>query len=102
MNNVIIIEAYFQGETVEDRIEETIALCKASEANVVATLTQAIKTVTPSTYIGKGKVLEVKALVEETGADIVLFDGELSPSQPNNISDIVNLEEDNQSHTYPY
>lgn len=91
MNNVIIIEAYFQGEIVEDRIEETIALCKASEANVVATLTQVIKTVTPSTYIGKGKVLEVKALVEETGADIVLFDGELSPSQTNNISDIVGV-----------
>ena len=89
MNNVIIIEAYFQNEYIEDRLSETVALCEACEANVVGVVKQMIKNVTPSTYIGKGKVIEVKQLVEETGADIVLFDGELSPSQTNNISDIV-------------
>ena len=87
MNNVIILEAYFSFEKYEERLMETKALCEAADAKVVGVITQCVKEITPATYVGKGKVSEVKAAVEETGADIVLFDGELSPSQTNNISD---------------
>ena len=89
MTNVIIIETYFQGETYKQRLEETIALCNADDAIVRTVITQCIKEITPSTYIGKGKLDEIKKAVLETETDVVLFDGELSPSQTNNISDAV-------------
>ena len=91
MNNVIIIEALFQNEKTDQRLNETIALVEASGSKVVGVVSQTIRSVTPSTYIGKGKVFEVKELSEKTDCDIVLFDGELSPSQTNNISDIVGV-----------
>ena len=89
MNDVIIIETSLQNKINEERLSETIALCDACGAKVSGVITQIIKKVTPSTYIGNGKAYEVKEMVESTGADIVLFDGELSPSQTNNLSDII-------------
>lgn len=89
MTNVILIEAYFQGEDYKLRTEETIALCNADDALVAGVFYQCIKEISPSTYIGKGKLDEIKKSVEENNIDVVIFDGELSPSQTNNISDIV-------------
>ena len=91
MNNVIVVEAYFQNENTEQKLNETIALIKADGANYVGTVKQCVKEITPSTYIGKGKLSEIKNAVQEKNADIVLFDGELSPSQTNNISDEVGV-----------
>ena len=91
MNRVIIIEAYTQGENYEPRLEETIALINAADAEYCGVVKQCVKEITPSTFIGKGKLLEVREAVEEYNADVVLFDGELSPSQTNNISDEVGV-----------
>ncbi|MFY0408276.1 GTPase HflX, partial [Solicola sp. PLA-1-18] len=41
----------------------------------------------PATYIGSGKVQELKTVVHETGADTVICDGELAPSQLRNLED---------------
>lgn len=85
MTNVIIIETNFE----YGRLEETIALCEAADAAVKGVVEQAVKTITPATYIGKGKVEEVKILAENENADMIVFDGELTPSQTINISDVV-------------
>ncbi|MCA8912990.1 MAG: GTPase HflX, partial [Planctomycetes bacterium] len=45
--------------------------------------------INPRTYIGKGKVAEVAALVKETGAKVVIFDNELRPSQQKAVEDEV-------------
>ena len=51
----------------------------------MATLTQQIDRPDPSTYIGRGKVEELKALITEHEATIVIFDDELSPAQGKNL-----------------
>ena len=89
MTNVILIEAYFQGENYQDRLDETIALCRADDVAVKSVITQCVKEISPATFIGKGKLGEIQRAVEEDNADVVIFDGELSPSQTNNIADAV-------------
>ncbi len=87
MTDVIVIETNLE----EERLDETIALIEAADGIVKGVVTQNVKVVTPATYIGKGKVEEVKQAVEETGAEEVVFDGELTPSQTLNISDVVGV-----------
>ena len=50
-------------------------------AQIVGRLTQQIASASPATLIGEGKVEELKALIEETGATLVVFDEELTPNQ---------------------
>jgi GTP-binding protein HflX len=44
----------------------------------------------PRTYVGKGKLEEIKEYLDESEADMVVFDDELTPSQARNISDVLN------------
>ena len=60
MTDVIIIETNLE----EERLDETIALIEAADGIVKGVVTQNVKVVTPATYIGKGKVEEVKQAVE--------------------------------------
>ncbi len=48
-------------------------------------MTQNLQRVNPSHYIGKGKIEEVAAYVNEVGANMVIFNDELSPSQIRNL-----------------
>ena len=43
----------------------------------------------PRTYVGKGKIQEIKDYIKENGIELVIFDDELSPSQQKNISKIL-------------
>lgn len=65
--------------------EEAIALITSANAEYGGTIYQNIREINPATYIGEGKLLELKERLE--GLDVtVLFNGELSPSQTLNIS----------------
>lgn len=64
---------------LEDSMAELALLSDTAGLVVVGETTQHLDTPNPETYIGSGKVDEVKALVEETLADVVIFDSELSP-----------------------
>jgi GTPase len=55
----------------------------------VGRLTQQIDRPKPGTYLGSGKLEELRAMVGETGATLVIFDDELSPSQAKNIEDAI-------------
>jgi GTP-binding protein HflX len=65
--------------TFEESMEELALLAETAGLDVVGETYQRIDQPNPVTYIGSGKVEEVKAFIEETLADIVLFDVELSP-----------------------
>ncbi|MCX6054892.1 MAG: GTPase HflX [Chloroflexi bacterium] len=65
--------------SLEDSLGELTRLADTAGLEIVGETTQKLDTPHPSTYIGSGKLDEVIALVEETLADIVLFDNELSP-----------------------
>jgi len=67
--------------TLDDSLEELALLSDTAGLEVVGEITQRLDTPHPQTYIGSGKVEELKALVEETLAEVVVFDNELAPRQ---------------------
>lgn len=64
---------------LEDSLEELALLSDTAGLDVVGEATQRLDSPASDTYIGSGKVEEVKAMVEELLADVVIFDNELSP-----------------------
>jgi GTP-binding protein HflX len=65
--------------TLEDSLTELALLADTSGLEVVGELTQKLDRPHVKTYIGPGKVEELKALVEETLSQVIIFDDELSP-----------------------
>ncbi|MCQ6280080.1 GTPase HflX [Bacillus sp. EB600] len=71
-------------------MEELVSLTETAQGDVLLSVSQKRDRIHPATYIGKGKVEEVKALVEELEADLVIFNDELSPSQKRNLASELN------------
>jgi GTP-binding protein HflX len=65
--------------SLEDSLSELSRLAETAGLSVVGQLTQHLAHPNPVTFIGSGKVLELKALVEDSLAEIIIFDDELSP-----------------------
>lgn len=68
-----------------EHLEELARLADTAGAAVVGTLTQQLDRPDPSTYIGKGKVDELKQMITEKDATLVIFDDQLSPAQGKNL-----------------
>ena len=64
-----------------DSVEELGGLVRAAGAQVAATVFQVRPKVNPRTFIGEGKVEEIKRLARELEAELVVFDDRLSPTQ---------------------
>ena len=69
----------------EDPLDELLGLAITAGAKVVARVTQRREAPDVSTYLGKGKVDEVKLLADTHSADVVIFDNDLSPGQTRNL-----------------
>jgi GTP-binding protein HflX len=65
--------------TLGDSLAELSLLCDTAGLEVVGELTQKIDRPNPETFIGSGKVEELKALAEDSLAQAIVFDNELSP-----------------------
>lgn len=65
--------------TLEASLEELALLARTAGLEIVGYATQKLNHPDPKTFIGSGKVEEVKHLAEDQQADLVLFDEELSP-----------------------
>src|SRR3954464_12299194 len=70
-------------------LQELERLLDTAGAVVVGEVTQQLDRPNPATYLGKGKVDELRTRIAETDASLVVFDDELSPSQGKNIEDAV-------------
>ncbi|WKW12500.1 GTPase HflX [Pseudogemmatithrix spongiicola] len=70
---------------VQEHLDELARLADTAGAVVVGTLTQQLDRPDPSTYIGRGKVEELKQLITEKEATLIIFDDELSPAQGKNL-----------------
>lgn len=66
-------------------MEELANLAEALDVEVVGSVTQNLERVTPSHYVGTGKIEEIRAFYEEADANIIIFNDELSPSQIRNL-----------------
>ncbi|MCA8997773.1 MAG: GTPase HflX [Planctomycetaceae bacterium] len=67
--------------------DEIEGLVETAGSEIVGTLFQAREKPDPASYIGKGKLIELKELIGVTGADLIVFDNHLSPSQGKHIED---------------
>ena len=67
--------------STESSMEELAALVETAGGEVVVTLIQNRPTPDPRSFIGDGKVAEMKALIAMNNCDLAVFDNELSPSQ---------------------
>src|ERR1019366_5548602 len=70
---------------VNEHLRELERLADTAGAVVVGELTQNIDRPNPSTYVGKGKLDELKLLATEKDATVLIFDDELSPAQGKNL-----------------
>jgi GTP-binding protein HflX len=64
---------------VEASLEELALLAHTADIHVIGQSSQRLDRIDPATYIGSGKLEEVRDWVEELGANVVIFDDELSP-----------------------
>jgi GTPase len=71
--------------TPDDPLEELRGLAKTASLQIVGSLLQKRQQIDIATYIGSGKVEELKAIVEAEEADVVVFDNDLGPAQTRNL-----------------
>ena len=83
--NALLIQPHAGGPPDEGAVEEFADLARSAGASVAALLTARIDRPSPSTLIGSGKLEEVKAAADATGADLVLVNFALSPGQERNL-----------------
>lgn len=82
-------DAGAEPEIFDASLEELALLAETAGAGVLETMVQRRDAPNPACYIGKGKAQELADLVSETGAGLVIFNDELSPSQLRNLDRIV-------------
>ena len=89
LERVVLASVWTTGtaEEADAAMAELAALADTAGAVVVGTAIQRRDQPDPATYVGSGKVGEIKDLVVATGADTVICDGELSPAQLRNLED---------------
>jgi GTP-binding protein HflX len=93
IENVVLVGVYSQGnqEDAENSMKELAALCETAGAVVLDGVLQRKPHPDPATYLGRGKVDELRAVVIAEGADTVVADTELAPSQRRALEDAVKV-----------
>jgi GTPase len=80
------------GRDKENTFVEMHGLVETAGSEIVGTLMQVRDRPDPASYIGKGKLVELKEMIGATGADLVVFDNHLSPSQGKHIEEATNTQ----------
>lgn len=93
LERVVLIGVYPQGqqEDAENSMHELAALAETAGAEVLDGLLQRRPHPDPSTYLGRGRTQELAEVVRELGADTVIADTELAPSQRRALEDAVKV-----------
>lgn len=86
---VLVAVALEEEDKAKTSLEELEELVKTAGAEVVGTVIQNRDAIHPGTYVGSGKLDELKWLVWETEADGIVCDDELSPAQIGNLKDVL-------------
>jgi GTPase len=84
----ILIGTYLSGKNKpqsEEQLDELASLCTTFGLVSVFRIVCPIRAYDAGTFIGKGKVEEIKALISEHAADLVIFDDEILPQQQRNL-----------------
>ena len=93
LERVVLVGVWTEGSAADNQasMAELAALAETAGSEVLEGLIQRRDRPDPSTYIGSGKAAELRDVVRATGADTVIFDGELSPAQLNALEKVVKV-----------
>ena len=93
LEKVVLVGVWTEGTSLdaENSMKELAALAETAGSEVLEALIQRRDKADPSTFIGSGKVVELRQAVVATGADTVVCDGELSPAQLRSLEDKVKV-----------
>lgn len=93
MEKAILVAVKIKGTNTDLKysLSELNNLATGLNYQVVNVLTQALDKPTPNFYIGAGKVEELKIMLNQTEANTIIFDDELSPSQIRNLENALNV-----------
>ncbi|HET7742884.1 MAG TPA: GTPase HflX [Mycobacterium sp.] len=93
LERVVLVGVWTDGSAADAdaSMAELAALAETAGSEVLEGLVQRRDKPDPSTYIGSGKAAELREIVEATGADTVICDGELSPAQLNALEKAVKV-----------
>ena len=89
LERVVLVGVWTEGSAkdAENSLAELKLLAETAGSEVLDALIQRRQKPDPATYIGSGKVEELRLAVQSTGADTIICDGELAPSQLRNLED---------------
>ncbi|MEN9687007.1 MAG: hypothetical protein RL381_19 [Actinomycetota bacterium] len=89
LERVVLVGVWTEGtaEMAENSMAELKALAETAGSEVLEALIQRRDRPDPATYIGSGKLVELRQIVASSGADTVVCDGELSPAQLRTLED---------------
>src|SRR5215210_1609748 len=87
LERVVLVGVWTEGTAAEatNSLAELAALAETAGSQVLDGVIQRRVRPDPATYVGRGKVSELRDIVVATGADTVICDGELSPGQLRNL-----------------
>ena len=93
LERVVLVSVWTTGSEVdaENAMAELKLLAETAGSEVLEGLVQRRQRPDPATYIGRGKVEELREIVVASGADTVICDGELAPAQLRNLEDRVKV-----------
>lgn len=93
LERVVLVGVWTEGTATdaENSLAELAALAETAGSQVLDVLVQRRGRPDPATYVGSGKVLELREAVVASGADTVICDGELTPAQLRTLEDRVKV-----------
>src|SRR5258708_7675615 len=93
LERVVLVGVWTEGSAADAELSlrELAALAETAGSEVLDGVIQRRDRPDPATYIGSGKALELRDLVQEHGADTVVCDGELSPGQLTHLEEVVKV-----------
>lgn len=93
LERVVLAGVWTEGtvEDAENSLRELAALAETAGSTVLEGVLQRRQRPDPATYLGKGKAIELRDIVVAEGADTVVCDGELAPSQRRALEDVVKV-----------
>jgi GTP-binding protein HflX len=93
LERVVLVGVWTEGTIgdAENSLAELALLAETAGSEVLEAVYQRRGKPDPATYVGRGKVDELREIVQATGADTVIMDGELAPSQLRNLEDKIKV-----------
>ncbi|ABX40921.1 GTPase HflX [Lachnoclostridium phytofermentans] len=84
---ILVAVSENDNDDTEESLDELMELVDTAGAVTVGRITQNREKIHPGTYVGKGKIEEIRLLIEQLGATGIICDDELSPAQLRNLED---------------